>query len=322
VKPRGSGPGITYIHFSSDQNGLIAGDDGFIRYTHDGGDNWYAPSHPRLSSGQFNEDIVAGSRRGEIYYLLTDLHLLKSQSNGESWEIMERPTSPDLFRNSQAQGLIVEYYDVSFANDDEGWVLCGILKKGKPRDTFLQSYLLHTDDAGESWRSTRLTPGRLMVRMHFADRSQGWIVGKEGTILYTNNGGENFVQQAVPVWTGAKASGSRPKLMDVDFKGKKGIVVGTLGTILRTDDGGRSWILMPQPSLKSRYFVRVQMLDDKSAWVVGESGIILSTATGGKFWMQEGNSTTTNLYALFMKNRRHGWAAGDDQTLLEYNRTR
>jgi photosystem II stability/assembly factor-like uncharacterized protein len=319
VGPRGSGPGITYIHFSTDQNGLIAGDYGFIRYTHDGGDNWYAPTHPLLSSRQFTEDIVAGSRRDEIYYLITDLHLLRSKSNGESWEIMERPTSPDLFHNSQGQGLIIEYYDVSFANDDEGWVLCGILKRGKLRDTFLQSYLLHTDDAGESWRSIRLFSGRQMVRMHFADRSQGWIVGKEGTILYTNNGGENFVQQAVPVLAGAKASGSRPKLMDVDFKDKKGIVVGTLGTILRTDDGGRRWILMPQPNLRFRYLVRVQMLDDDRAWAVGESGTILITTNGGKFWRQEGSPTNKNLYALFMKNRRHGWAAGDNQTLLEYN---
>jgi photosystem II stability/assembly factor-like uncharacterized protein len=316
-----SGPAILYIQFFDDNNGVIAGEYGYIRYTRDGGVTWRQPKLPRLSAAP-DEDIVAGSRQGHTLYLLTSRHLLRSKNDVDSWEVMKPPK--DSVRLREGPGLDVVYIDMTFVNEREGWVLCGVLKKEGNGFIFLQSYSLHTTDAGDSWRPTELNTGRReMKRMHFSNRRHGWIVGQEGTILQTNNGGDNWEELTYSFPGGAKVSGPKPMLQDVDLKKDIGIIVGNLGTILRTEDGGRRWVLTPLPGVQSKSkrgnLKRVQMVDEDHAWIVGESGSILSTANGGKSWMPQGSPTNKNLYAIFMNNRKQGWAAGNSKTLLRYD---
>jgi photosystem II stability/assembly factor-like uncharacterized protein len=205
----------------------------------------------------------------------------------------------------------------------EGWILCGTLKDNGKYD-FLQSYLLHTDNIGESWTTIDLRTGRQMRRMHFANSKQGWVVGEDGIILHTKDAGKTWEQQTYPRDSSSKGAGSRPKLMDVDFRGKdKGIIVGKFGTILRTDDGGERWVAVAPPRLKaeSLSFERVQMIDENRAWIVGWEGSILQTINGGRSWIKQNSPSKSRLYAIFMSDRNHGWAAGTKKTLLRYDST-
>jgi hypothetical protein len=64
----------------------------------------------------------------------------------------------------------------------------------------------------------------------FSNKDNGTVVGYNGTIMRTTNGGENWVVQI---------SGSGTMLTDVSFTDiNTGTVVGNYGTILKTINGG------------------------------------------------------------------------------------
>src|SRR3990172_2432889 len=72
-----------------------------------------------------------------------------------------------------------------------------------------------------------------LVAVDFVNPYRGWIVSEAGTILHTNNGGQNWVIQE---------SGITSTLMDIEFLDlKNGWAVGDVGTIVRTTNGGRNW---------------------------------------------------------------------------------
>jgi len=69
----------------------------------------------------------------------------------------------------------------------------------------------------------------------FTDKDHGWVVGGNGSILKTDNGGVNWISQT---------SGTTAQLNTVTFlpDGKHGWVAGNEGIILETSDGGATWI--------------------------------------------------------------------------------
>lgn len=74
-----------------------------------------------------------------------------------------------------------------------------------------------------------------LVDAFFVDTEHGWVVGDQGTILETVNGGTNWTQQL---------SGTTEYLYRVRFDtAMAGWVLGGFGTMLRTVDGGASWNL-------------------------------------------------------------------------------
>jgi hypothetical protein len=70
--------------------------------------------------------------------------------------------------------------------------------------------------------------------VHFVNAVNGWIVGHEGTILHSTDGGKSWLTQA---------SGTRTSLTAIAFTDSNtGWAVGIGGTILHSTDGGKSWI--------------------------------------------------------------------------------
>ena len=66
--------------------------------------------------------------------------------------------------------------------------------------------------------------------LHFANQRQGWIVGLNGLILHTMDGGQTWIQQE---------SGVKKDLKSVCFTNNRyGWAVGYDGIIISTDDGG------------------------------------------------------------------------------------
>ena len=69
--------------------------------------------------------------------------------------------------------------------------------------------------------------------VHFVDARFGWVIGLDGTLLHTTDGGMNWVQQQDfgELW-----------LDDIFFADHHhGWIVGVDGTIMRTGDGGNTW---------------------------------------------------------------------------------
>ncbi len=82
------------------------------------------------------------------------------------------------------------------------------------------------------WEEQNSTVEKELYGLSFADEDEGWVVGADGVILHTRNGGETWIQQE---------SGTVCDLHSVAFvTPKDGWVVG-FNTLLRTTDAGETW---------------------------------------------------------------------------------
>jgi photosystem II stability/assembly factor-like uncharacterized protein len=106
----------------------------------------------------------------------------------------------------------------------------------------------------------------------FIDEFKGWAVGDYGTIIKTEDGGENWTKVAVDTEEGLK---------DLYFlpDGKTGWATGEMGTILHTTDGGDTW--EPQewesPTRSKNYVFRgISGSSAESVSIAGEWGMVLT----------------------------------------------
>jgi photosystem II stability/assembly factor-like uncharacterized protein len=96
----------------------------------------------------------------------------------------------------------------------------------------------------------------------FLNDKEGFAVGGGGTILRTQNGGQNWQAVQSPV---AQA------LKRVDFVNERaGWIVGFNGTVLTTFDAGASWTSL---DLKTKQKLYGLFIDRKYGYAVGENGV-------------------------------------------------
>ncbi|MGH2651251.1 MAG: YCF48-related protein, partial [Actinomycetota bacterium] len=137
------------------------------------------------------------------------------------------------------------------------------------------------------------TPGPIpdvdLNDVSFSSEQRGWVVGEDGAVFATVDGGKRWVQQL---------SGTNESLHSVDFiDGSQGWAVGDGGTVISTKNGGSTWesaVAGPSTSAESAaVFLRgVDFADASHGWAVGysplETGccapVLLSTLDGGQTW--------------------------------------
>lgn len=166
-----------------------------------------------------------------------------------------------------------------------------------------RSYILVSDDNGESWRRAKAPPGPLLSAVTFVDAKLGWAVGHDSVILGTSDGGETWTKQF------SAESEQRP-LLDVLFlDAQNGFAVGAYGAFYATEDGGKTWNarqLVPPPPApargkapaaatgrsataqdqtdEDRHLNAIVKLADGKLLVVGEAGKMARSDDSGKTW--------------------------------------
>jgi photosystem II stability/assembly factor-like uncharacterized protein len=288
------GQDLNTVYFLDSKRGWVGGDEGFLSRTDDGGKTW---ARQEVGTKQAINDIYF--RDKEAGFLLAGHTIFITRDNGTKWD------NSRSFLPTEFDGADIELYSVRFSSKKKGWVVGSISRK----DRVVDSILVYTDDAGETWRRQR-APSRLeLIHIDFINDKRGWIVGDGGTILYTKDGGETWVRQT---------SGTNVTLYHVDFRDdKKGWVVGERGTLLRTTDGGETWTEV-LTNVKAT-LLSVQFLNDDDGWVIGRGGTILRSVDQGRSWLKQNLTTTQNLYSLSF-NKKIGWTVGGDGTVLRYER--
>jgi len=140
----------------------------------------------------------------------------------------------------------------------------------------------------------------------FLDEINAWIVGYNGVVIKTTNGGMSWAQQS---------SGITIPLNDVFFTDvNNGIIIGDEGKIIKTTDGGASWTL--QISGITSKLNKVYFADQSNGLIVGESGVILKTSDGGINWVSKQSGTTFDLKSVCFTDINNATAVGYD-----YNQT-
>lgn len=285
---------LNTVFFLDSKSGWAGGDDGFLIRTEDGGASW---TSQRVATNDAINDIYF--RDKERGFLIAGNAIFMTEDNGIRWTEARR------FASTEFDGATVELYCIRFSSQKKGWVVGSVSK----RDRVIDSILIYTDNAGETWQRQRAPSSSELIHVDFDNDKRGWIVGNGGTILYTNDAGDSWTRQN---------SGTNVTLYHVDFRNdKKGLAVGAKGTLLRTTDGGATW--MPVATNVPATLLSVEFANENEAWAVGRGGTILRTDDGGSSWIKQESKVTANLYALQFQ-KKIGWAVGSGGTILRYER--
>lgn len=248
------------IHFIDDSRGWIVGDTGLAAMTTDGGESWRRVAVS--GEGPFKDVFFVG----DAGWIVGDGGLiLHSTNGGKSWD-------------KQTSGVTVTLMQAFFLNRDKGFTVG------------TDGTLLKTVNGGSSWEvfpldwikflpESLIEKGVIAINLYgifFLDDSSGWIVGDNGAVLHTSDGGKQW---------GILQIGSYPPLFSVFFKSRKeGWAVGQNGFFVKTVDGGRSWKKGSVKTEESLY--GISMRGDYGV-IVGDHGAMLKTNDGGTTWLNE-----------------------------------
>lgn len=155
----GTGCDLNAVAFIDENFGWIAG-DGIVKRTTDGGETW---DDSYASPDEFLKIQFLSLSEG---YVLSGGFYLETNTGGENWELVV------------PGGMIGEnsLEDLFFIDNENGY-LSG------------DTYLLRTDDGGATWMNDPGLPAMQANAVYFTEKLNGWIVGEDGMIFYTETGG-------------------------------------------------------------------------------------------------------------------------------------
>jgi photosystem II stability/assembly factor-like uncharacterized protein len=118
-------------------------------------------------------------------------------------------------------------------------------------------------------------PMPALYGVHFLNADTGLIIGADGIILKTDDGGKK--------WRKLQSNCDVP-LYGVEMVGNKGWIVGNRGFYLSSHDGGDTW-QVKDGLIKTRFWLKeVSFIDENNGWIVGAMGTLAHTADGGESW--------------------------------------
>ena len=173
------GKDLNAVYFVDSKRGWVAGDDGVVMRTRDGGRTWTRQTVETKVA--FNDVYFRNEEDG---YLLAGAEIFNTEDGGESWQAATRFTSQTF------GGAEPELYSVRFTSKKRGWVV-GSLTRG---ENVVDSLVLATDNGGASWQRQRVPVRDELIHLDFDGERRGWMVGSGGRILYTRDGGESWLR--------------------------------------------------------------------------------------------------------------------------------
>ena len=148
------------------------------------------------------------------------------------------------------------------------------------------------DSAGQ-WHQVPSPVDIMLTRVRFSDAQHGWIVGYDGAILATNDGGDH--------WTLQHYSGDGQPLYDLLFLDPQhGIAIGANGSYLETSDGGAHWTSRSFPITElSLHLNALTKLADGTLVLAGEKGLMAYSRDQGAQWQMLRSPYTGSFYGAF-----------------------
>lgn len=164
--------GYEQVLFISAQRGWALDFSGRIKTTTNGGISWFAENN--FYPSDFRSMSFINENKGWIVGV--DGKILSTIDGGINWY-------------NQNSGVSNILSSVEFADEYNGYVLA------YPKNEEKATLILTTNDGGFTWIKQPLKAvSRVnLLASHFIDNNIGWIIGDNGTILHTTNGGATFI---------------------------------------------------------------------------------------------------------------------------------
>lgn len=129
-----------------------------------------------------------------------------------------------------------------------------------------RGHILTSDDGGQSWSQQPVPVASDLVASHFLDGQLGWVVGHDGVVLKTADGGNTWrkvldgrqAAELIAEFRGShnelgeeaqfeyerfEMEGSDKPFLTVHFTDDRhGVVLGAFNYAFRTEDGGDTWV--------------------------------------------------------------------------------
>lgn len=274
------------VKFLDQKNGWAVGHWGTILTTRDGGKQWLERS---LTLPLKEQGLIEPAAFHDVIDPETGEVIARAR------QLLTKSVIGEIFRRGIDTVQIREdliLYSVFFLDGKQGWIA------GE------RGLVLRTENGGESWEKFRLprppvqeAEGKEEVRaeellvlgdemseeelaafgivapppslygIFFVSPFQGWVVGQEGVIARTSDGGRQWEFQS---------SGTREALYDVGAVGNEGWIVGDKGVVLVSQNGGMEWKRMDLESAYSfSWLGRLAVVSGDHAFLVGADGHVL-----------------------------------------------
>lgn len=134
----------------------------------------------------------------------------------------------------------------------------------------------------------------------FSDLNNGWVVGDEGVVLHTGDGGIT--------WT-VQESGTTDALQCVYFaNAQQGWIGGGNNSIGITTDGGRSWTWQHPAGKTRRMFMGLSFVNASTGWAVDNNRGIHRTDDSGSTWTTQVSTATSAVTGVHFFDANEGWA--------------
>lgn len=289
---------LVAVFFTSSDRGWIAGDNGFLASTTDGGKSWN--KYPLNTTEDINEIYFRNDDNG---YLVAGRKMFVTRDGGKTWQDIR------IYHAGEFGAGNPEFLSIRFSDKKHGYVIGSVLRHVGNDDVVVDSLLMRTADGGETWQRIILPTKNELFHLDFSGNSHGWIAGDKGLILATTDEGLTWSPQN---------SGVSRAIFNIDFRDDNdGYAVGGGGTILRTENGGSTWEKVSSNFTET--LKRIDFADDKNGWIVGYGGSILRSSDRGKSWIRQESNTKERLYGLYM-DKKYGWAVGAGGVILQYKK--
>lgn len=180
----------------------------------------------------------------------------------------------------------------------------------------------------------------------------GFVMGDNGTLLRTSNGGLNwvtvqtgttktlwnsfFINQQNGWIAGGSYSGTSIILKTTDagltwnpqyagsngwmtgvffLNTQTGFAVGSGGTVIRTTNSGVNWNTL-NIGAGNTLFETIGFSDSLNGWISGWEGKLYKTSNGGNNWTSIVSGTSSNLYTSFIQSSGTAWFSGSNGVLI------
>ena len=158
-------------------------------------------------------------------------------------------------------------------------------------------------DVLPAWRHMPIMTTTALNGVWFVDRLRGFLVGNDGAIIMTDNGGLGWVMP--PKKTTQHLQG----IQFVDAQ--RGWIVGGGGTIFVTANSGSTW--NPQSAATTADLHGLSFIDASTGWIIGRSAAgaeVHRTVDGGTTWTRLAAPAPAVLEDVAFVDALNGWVVG------------
>ena len=300
-----------------------------------------------VESGTSEDLLTAAEFEGEIWAFGTAGVMLRSGDNGASWTVYDSPTTSDILNSASGFGSLLISGDSGLVllreSENDSWIdislpeedsVNGISLTGSDTAVAVGNHGTIWNLDGGVWTETALSIESDLLDVSFLDEELGIIVGSEGTILFSEDGGESWEYRESP----EGAAGA--VIVSVEFYSPTriyaitddGRILISMSNVVTGTDVGYIWNLVEferhYPPGTNEYILGPEKLDvqlnsievvtTSKFLMTGDGGYISMSVNGGTIVSQQINplGNNSNFNDIVMVTGFTGVAVGNEGKIL------